>query len=341
MSYTTDWIITAETLGLVREAQKTLANNYVTPELLEQIKEATRHSQEISKSLGPAATQILAGQKALIETMKPFFDSNKDLLLGSTSSLRNVESGPTVRIELPGPVKAAAEKFVASALASSATRHLSGASRNEVLSNKAIASSFEGEHDCAVVSMDIRGSTDLMLKSHTPQQFAEFISALTIEFARIVETNHGLVDKFTGDGVLAYFPTFYAGPDAIVWSLKCAVECHEAFEKIYREHHGSFATVRKAAGIGIGIDYGSVTIMMVAQDATIVGKPVVYACRLGGAPAGETRLNIGAKLEAVNRNVSPNDFDQTEQAIKGDDEPIVVYRYVGKEPQAGSVPPWR
>lgn len=44
-------------------------------------------------------------------------------------------------------------------------------------------------------------------------------------------------------------------------------------------------------GVGTGIDYGDVHLVRIAGALTVVGEPVVYACRLGGAPAGRILLN--------------------------------------------------
>jgi class 3 adenylate cyclase len=44
-------------------------------------------------------------------------------------------------------------------------------------------------------------------------------------------------------------------------------------------------------GLGIGIDFGPVRLVQVAGGLTVVGAPVVYACRLSAAPAGLTLLN--------------------------------------------------
>ena len=53
-------------------------------------------------------------------------------------------------------------------------------------------------------------------------------------------------------------------------------------------------------GLGIGIDWGKVHLLQMADGLTVVGGPVVYACRLGGAPSGETYLNQPA-FEGIQR----------------------------------------
>lgn len=142
-----------------------------------------------------------------------------------------------------------------------------------------------------VMSVDIRRSTELMLKARKPDLFAEFITELCEAMREAVVTNYGVFDKFTGDGILAFFPEFYSGEDAGLSCLAAAKACHDIFKDIYLQHRSCFSSVLLDVGLGIGIDYGLVQIVQVGREITVVGVPVVYACRLGGAPTGATLLN--------------------------------------------------
>jgi class 3 adenylate cyclase len=147
------------------------------------------------------------------------------------------------------------------------------------------------EHHTFVMSVDIRQSTSLMLKARTPQLFATFINGLCNYLMEIIKSNYGVVDKFTGDGVLAFFPEFYAGLDAGFYAVKAALECHGIFQRHYKSSRTSFTSVLTDVGLGIGIDYGQTHFLKMADGLTVVGQPVVYACRLGAAPSGKTYLN--------------------------------------------------
>jgi class 3 adenylate cyclase len=144
--------------------------------------------------------------------------------------------------------------------------------------------------EMTVLSIDIRKSTELMLKAITPDNYAEFISGLTEGLKTIVVNNYGVFDKFTGDGILAYFPKFYSGEDGILNCCIASQECHNFFSDFYKKYYKNFSVLLDT-GLGIGIDHGMVKIVMINQEQTIVGSSVVYACRLSGAPAGKTYLN--------------------------------------------------
>lgn len=171
--------------------------------------------------------------------------------------------------------------------------------RELLLSDDNFKNLFKDGESCeaVVVSIDIRRSTELMLKARRPELFSKFITELSQKLSEIILINFGIFDKFTGDGILAFFPKFYSGEQAIVYALKAAEECHKIFKEHYETSRECFNVFIKDVGLGIGIDYGNVTLVNTRNELTVVGIPVVYACRMGGAKAGQTLLNQPAKEE--------------------------------------------
>lgn len=141
-----------------------------------------------------------------------------------------------------------------------------------------------------VVCVDIRKSTDLMLNAMSADAFSKFIQEINEEFSEIFKRNFAVVDKFTGDGILAFFPEFYSGPSPLLDALCASYAIQSAFKHIYEEHADGFKVLLET-GVGVGIDYGEVKMVKMNQAITVVGPPVVYACRLAGAPAGCVYLN--------------------------------------------------
>lgn len=150
---------------------------------------------------------------------------------------------------------------------------------------------LNSNHESVVVSIDIRDSTQLMLNAKKPELFAEFISDVSEKISEVVKENYGIPDKFTGDGLLCFFPKEYSGEDSIYYALKASAAAHKLFEAEYKKHYNKFSVVKADVGLGIGIDFGNVYFAPICQEPTIVGKPVVYACRLSSAPAYHTYLN--------------------------------------------------
>jgi class 3 adenylate cyclase len=213
---------------------------------------------------------------------------------------------------------------------------------SEVLNNSDFQQEFAtGEqHSTFVMSVDIRQSTTLMLKAKTAERFATFISELCMLLMNIVKSNYGVVDKFTDDGILAFFPSFYSGDDAGLFAVRAALSCHETFRKHYIESRSSFASVPTNIGLGIGIDCGETLFLTMADGLTVIGQPVVYACRLGAAPSGTTYLNQTAYEIVHGRWRSVLHFREETIPFKGEGEMLAYAVESTSEPLSPQPPPW-
>jgi class 3 adenylate cyclase len=183
---------------------------------------------------------------------------------------------------------------------------------------------FSGPTNAFVLSIDIRRSTDLMLKARQPKLYAEFILDLAVMLRQAILDNFGVFDKFTGDGVLGFFPEFYSGTDAGLWAVRAAFKCQETFDAHYKSHRRSFITVLKDTGLGIGLDFGRVEIVEIGADLTVVGTPVVYACRMSGARAGITLANQPAYERLFDQHLAFCDFREVELDVKNEGR-VVAY----------------
>lgn len=194
--------------------------------------------------------------------------------------------------------------------------------------------------ETVVVSIDIRRSTELMLKARTPELFAGFITELSKLLAHVIINNFGIFDKFTGDGILAFFPKFYSGEEAILRALIAAEQCHTVFNDHYKKSRECFNVFIKDVGLGIGVDYGQVTLVNSGNELTVVGIPVVYACRMSGAPAGHTLLNQPAKEEICNKHDDKIKVIETEINIKNEGIALAYEIELPKGLKIMSQPEW-
>jgi len=194
-----------------------------------------------------------------------------------------------------------------------------------------------------VMAVDVRRSTELMLKSRSPEDFAHFITTLSNILRNIVLEHHGVFDKFTGDGVLAFFPDFYTGDDAGYYVLAATEKCHRAFTDHYRKNLTSFYTVLslKEVGLGIGIDYGQLGLVRVGQELEIVGNPVVYACRMAGTRPGNTLLNQAAYQKIAQRFSMYCLMAEDKLDVKHEGEHIAYSVRLNDQPYTPGDPAWR
>jgi len=142
-----------------------------------------------------------------------------------------------------------------------------------------------------VMSIDLRKSTSLMLKAKTPFNYAQFMERLAKMLVFEIKENYGIFDKFTGDGILAFFPEFYSGGDAVCRAARVALNCHTRFKALYKDCRPLFKSVLNDTGLGIGIDFGDVCLFNVGDGLTVVGEPVVYACRFSVEGTCTTTVN--------------------------------------------------
>ena len=70
-----------------------------------------------------------------------------------------------------------------------------------LLESEAFQQLFLGETECQsfVMSIDIRRSTELMLKARSAEAFASFTTQLCSDLMEIIKDSYGVIDKFTGD----------------------------------------------------------------------------------------------------------------------------------------------
>lgn len=196
------------------------------------------------------------------------------------------------------------------------------------------------ECNAFVLSVDIRRSTELMLKARSPERFSSFITKLCSDMMEIITEQYGVFDKFTGDGVLAFFPDFYSGEDAAYHAITAADRCHASFRDHYTRCRSTFSSVLLDTGLGIGVDYGSVHLVQMAGGLTVVGSPVVYACRLSGAPAGVTLVNQPAYDVISSRYGAGCFITETTIEIKHEGAMLAYEVRLNSQPHQPSPPEW-
>lgn len=196
----------------------------------------------------------------------------------------------------------------------------------KMLNDESFAQRFisTDEFKAVIFSVDIRRSTDLMLKCQSPNIYADFINALTTELTESVKNRFGIYDKFTGDGLLAFFPNFYSGTDAILYSLLCSHDCQIIFNTVFDSYKKYFSLDKIQTGLGIGIDIGNVYKAGLGMEYTVIGKPVVYACRFSAAPADHTYLTEDALSNLLKHNKESFSITKTSIPIKHE-APMCAY----------------
>lgn len=265
---------------------------------------------ELEKAIQRVSPSILSSTPAVSTIRSSFYQSKLDIL-------SKKESG-----------EISEEEFQASELEIELLRRLPPQGKEFFQNNHELRNSYlEGKQiEAYVVSLDIRKSTSLMLKAKSDQDFIEFMKGLIDQLGEIIQEEYGIIEKFTGDGLLVFFPTDYAGPHAGEFAIRSSLRCQEFFKEYYELNACKFKSQIVNTGLGIGIDFGLSRLAFLSNVISLVGEPVVYACRLGSGEAGSVLLNQSA-FDQISVEISSN-FSKIEFEIKNEDS-IWVYSVPG------------
>ncbi len=100
------------------------------------------------------------------------------------------------------------------------------------------------------------------------------------------------------------------------------IKCHEFFAEHYKASRYSFTSILENIGLGIGIAFGTTYMVKIQGSLTLVGQPVVYACRMSRARAGDTLLNQLGYEKISSEYDTYFDFEKTTLNIKNEGETI-------------------
>ena len=90
----------------------------------------------------------------------------------------------------------------------------------------------------------------------------------------------------------------------------------------------------------VGIDYGKVHIVEVGGELTVVGTPVVYACRMAGTPANTTAVNQPAYERLFDLHPEFCDFREAEIDVKHEGKLLAHLLTPSGKDTLACPPPW-
>jgi adenylate cyclase len=144
--------------------------------------------------------------------------------------------------------------------------------RKESILDVQLGDNIEGE--MTVLFTDIRGFTTLSEKM-SPEDNFKFINAFLSRMAPAISANHGFIDKYIGDAIMALFSR--SADDAVKAGI-------EMLEKLSRYNLTRQRPERPPLYIGIGINTGSMMLGTVGgnkrMEGTVISDSVNLASRL-------------------------------------------------------------
>jgi adenylate cyclase len=175
------------------------------------------------------------------------------------------------------------------------------------------------EIEATFLFADIRGSTSVAERLR-PAEYQQILARFYRDAAMAVDEAGGVVDKFLGDGIVAFFVPAFSGDGGPAAS---AVRAGRSILERVGPRNGQPAWLPVGVGVHAGITYlGVMGIDDGTLDFTGVGDVVNTAARLGSvAAAGELLVSVASARLA---NLDLGAYEHRTLELKGREEPVEV-----------------
>lgn len=175
----------------------------------------------------------------------------------------------------------------------------------------------------AILFADIRGYTAFS-EGREPEEVVAVLNSYFQTISDIVAENHGDIDKFVGDEIMALF----VGSNMTKHAVECAIAIMNAMKKMTTE---SGVNLR----IGIGIHVGEVVFGAMGsserKDFTVLGDHVNLAARLCSVAGPDETFVTRDVIEDLPEKLSEMAETLEPISVKGKAKPIDVFVYHGPE----------
>ena len=133
-----------------------------------------------------------------------------------------------------------------------------------------------------VLAADVRHSSLLMKEAVDPYRFASTLGGFIKRSRGVVWESRGWFDKFTGDGLLAYWPYTEGTKNSMLLRVFGAVRrLLNDFDQTYvPQFAANSQNYPEQVRLAVGLDDGYASLVTIADEPTIVGPAVVGAVRM-------------------------------------------------------------
>jgi len=214
------------------------------------------------------------------------------------------------------------------------SRYLAPGLVKEMLKNPASSQLGGNRADLTVLFSDIRGFTSLSERLQ-PEEVVELLNEYLSVMTDLIFRHGGTIDKFSGDGILAFWGAPQCHEDDAARALRTALEMRDRLAELEEQWQGR---TQAPLEIGVGINTGEALVGNIGSqrrmDYTIIGDTVNLASRLQdltkeyGIP-----ILISGSTQARVKEIFPVSFVDTIQ-VRGRQQPVDLYTVTELLPDA-------
>jgi len=179
--------------------------------------------------------------------------------------------------------------------------------------------------EIVVMFADIRGFTSLS-EGRQPEVMVEILNRVLDSLTAPIEQNRGIIDKFIGDCVMAYW-VVSKEPESAYLACKCAKDMADTMRKLNPKLMEEYGI---DVHIGIGINKGDAIVGSIGsifrKDFTCIGDTVNIASRLEGIAAKDQTVVTKAVIENLDGRIETKQLSSFKP--KGKTKDVEVYELI-------------
>jgi adenylate cyclase len=189
--------------------------------------------------------------------------------------------------------------------------------------------------DVCVLFADVRDFTPYA-EQRTPEEVIEVVNGYLTALTDTLYRHGGLLDKYTGDGLMALFRVGGEPAHDVANAVRAALAMSRAADEVSA---GLEARGDRPLPIGISVHYGEAVVGLVGNpnqfNYTALGYTVNIAARLQALAVGGEVVVSQAVGQLVEDRFEVEALEPV--TVKGVSQPVRPYRVVGPKPSGGSV----
>ena len=179
--------------------------------------------------------------------------------------------------------------------------------------------------EVAVLFADLRGFTQLS-EGRFPYDVVYILNRYFEDMGRAIEDHQGKIDKFLGDGILAYFGL---DQDPRVGCRNAVAACRTMAERLVEVNRRLENVVNEPLALGLGLHFGDVILGSLGykeqRAMTVIGDTVNTASRLQGLNKAAGSQLVLSTTVAAQAGLDLSHLPLRAAQVRGRNEPIRVY----------------